>query len=93
MKQQPSMLPGPAVHGCYLVSFRFLCDIHSIYSEVILYSPSQFDAHLAKQSAIVALLVSAQKVAEMPQPPRRPFLYCFLEKTPPSFGSILKRRN
>ena len=31
-KQQPSMLPGPAVPGCCLVSFRFLCDIHSIHS-------------------------------------------------------------
>ena len=30
-KQQPSMLPGPAVSGCCLVSFRFLCDIHSVY--------------------------------------------------------------
>ena len=31
--QQPSMLlPGPAVSGCCLVSFRFLCDIHSIHS-------------------------------------------------------------
>ena len=29
-KQQPSMLPGLAVPGCCLVSFRFLCDIHSI---------------------------------------------------------------
>ena len=31
-KQQPSMLPGPAVPGCCLVSFRFLCDIHSIHT-------------------------------------------------------------
>ena len=31
-KQQSSMLPGPAVPGCSLVSFRFLCDIHSIHS-------------------------------------------------------------
>ena len=31
-KQQPSMLPGPAVRGCCLVSFRLLCDIHSIDS-------------------------------------------------------------
>ena len=31
-KQQPSMLPGPAVPGCCLVSFCFLCDIHSIHS-------------------------------------------------------------
>ena len=29
---QPSMLPGPAVPGCCLVSFCFLCDIHSIHS-------------------------------------------------------------
>ena len=27
-KQQPSMLLGPAVPGCCLVSFHFLCDIH-----------------------------------------------------------------
>ena len=33
-KQQPSMLPGPAVPGCCLVNFHFLCDIHSV-----LYSP------------------------------------------------------
>ena len=26
-KQQPSMLPGPAVPGCCLVSFNFLCAI------------------------------------------------------------------
>ena len=26
-KQKPSMLPGPAVPGCRLVSFRFLCVI------------------------------------------------------------------
>ena len=31
-KQQPSMLPGPAVPGCCLVSFHFLCNIHSIHS-------------------------------------------------------------
>ena len=31
-KQQPSMLPGPAVPGCCLVYFHFLCDIHSIHS-------------------------------------------------------------
>ena len=31
-KQQPSMLPGPAVPCCCLVSFCFLCDIHSIHS-------------------------------------------------------------
>ena len=31
-KQQASMLPGPAVPGCYLVYFRFLCDIYSIHS-------------------------------------------------------------
>ena len=31
-KQQPSMLPGPAVPGCCLVYFCFLCDIHSIHS-------------------------------------------------------------
>ena len=31
-KQQPSMSPGPAVPGCCLVSFPFLCDIHSIHS-------------------------------------------------------------
>ena len=31
-KQQPSMLPCPAVPGCCLVSFHFLCDIHSIHS-------------------------------------------------------------
>ena len=31
-KQQPIMLPGPAVPGCCLVSFGFLCDIHSIHS-------------------------------------------------------------
>ena len=31
-KQQPSMLPGPPVPGWCLVSFRFLCDIHSIHS-------------------------------------------------------------
>ena len=30
-KQQPSMLPGPAVPGCCLVSFCSLCDIHSIH--------------------------------------------------------------
>ena len=29
-KQQPSMLPCPAVPGCCLVSFLFLCDIHSV---------------------------------------------------------------
>ena len=26
-KQQPSMLPGTAVHGCFLVSLHFLCYI------------------------------------------------------------------
>ena len=31
-KQQPSMLPSLAVTGCCLVSFCFLCDIHSIHS-------------------------------------------------------------
>ena len=31
-KQQPSMLPGPAMPGCCLVSFHFLSDIHSIHS-------------------------------------------------------------
>ena len=31
-KQHPSMLSGPAVPGCCLVSFCFLCDIHSIHS-------------------------------------------------------------
>ena len=31
-KQQPSMLTGPAVPGCCLVYFCFLCDIHSIHS-------------------------------------------------------------
>ena len=31
-KQQPSMLPSPAVSGCCLVSFCFLCDIHFIHS-------------------------------------------------------------
>ena len=31
-KQQPKMLPGPAVPGCCLVSFCFLCDIHSVQS-------------------------------------------------------------
>ena len=30
-KQQPSMLPGPAVPGCCFVSFCFMCDIHSVY--------------------------------------------------------------
>ena len=27
-KQQPIMLPGPAVPGCCLVSFHFMCHIH-----------------------------------------------------------------
>ena len=31
-KQQPIMLPGPAVPGCSLVSFRFMWDMHSIHS-------------------------------------------------------------
>ena len=31
-KQQPNMLPSPAVPGCCIVSFHFLCDIHSIHS-------------------------------------------------------------
>ena len=31
-KQHPSMLPCPAVPGSCLVSFCFLCDIHSVYS-------------------------------------------------------------
>ena len=31
-KQQPRMLPGPAVPGSCLVSFHFLCNIHSIHS-------------------------------------------------------------
>ena len=31
-KQEPSMLPSPAVPGCCLVSFHFLCDIHYIHS-------------------------------------------------------------
>ena len=31
-KQQPSMLPGPDVLGCCLVSFSFLCDIYSSHS-------------------------------------------------------------
>ena len=31
-KQQPSMLPGPAVSGYCLVSLCFLCDIHPIHS-------------------------------------------------------------
>ena len=38
-KQNPSMFPGPAVPGCCLVSFCFLCDIHSIHSV-------QFAAHV-----------------------------------------------
>ena len=29
-KQQPSMLPGPAVPGCCLISFHFLLAIHPI---------------------------------------------------------------
>ena len=32
-KQQPSMLPGPAVPGCCLVSFHFLCCI--LYSRSV----------------------------------------------------------
>ena len=32
VKQQSSMMPGPAVPGCCLVSFCFLCDMHSIHS-------------------------------------------------------------
>ena len=31
-KQHTSMSPGPSVPGCFLVSFHFLCDIHSIHS-------------------------------------------------------------
>ena len=31
-KQQSSMLPGQAVPGCCIVSFCFLCHIHSIHS-------------------------------------------------------------
>ena len=30
IKQQPSMLPGPAVPGCCLISFHFLWAIHPI---------------------------------------------------------------
>ena len=30
IKQQPSMLPGPALPGCCLVSFHFLWAIHPI---------------------------------------------------------------
>ena len=30
IKQQPSMLPGPAVSGCCLVSFHFMWAIHPI---------------------------------------------------------------
>ena len=30
IKQQPSMLPGPAVPGCCLFSFHFLWAIHPI---------------------------------------------------------------
>ena len=33
-KQQPSMLPGPAVPGWCLVTFYFLCDNYSIHSVV-----------------------------------------------------------
>ena len=30
-KQQPSMLPGPAVRGCCLISFHFLWAIRPIF--------------------------------------------------------------
>ena len=30
---QPSMLPGPAVAGCCLVSLRLLGDIHSVHTQ------------------------------------------------------------
>ena len=33
-KQHPSILPGPAVPDCCLVSYCFLCDIHSNHSVV-----------------------------------------------------------
>ena len=33
-KQQPSILPDPAVPGCCFVAFRFPCDIHTIHSVV-----------------------------------------------------------
>ena len=35
-KQQPAMLPCPAVSGCCLVSFCFLFDIQSIHSVIIM---------------------------------------------------------
>ena len=34
-KQQPSMLPGPAVPGCCLVSLCFLCDITTLHSHLL----------------------------------------------------------
>ena len=38
IKQQPSMLPGPAVPGSYLASFHFLWAIHPIRPVHLLYS-------------------------------------------------------
>ena len=38
-KLELSMLPGPAVPGCRLVSFRFLCDIHSVRSATVRLHP------------------------------------------------------
>ena len=47
-KQQPSMLPCPAVPGCCLVSFRFLCDMHSKHS--MYFELQQFNVEVYKQA-------------------------------------------
>ena len=49
-KQQPSMLPCPAVSGCCLVSFCFLCDIHSIHSVKDDYTMSYDSTHKFKST-------------------------------------------
>ena len=55
-KQQPSMLPGPAVPFCCLVSFCFWCDIHSIHSVI----------------CIAQLLFQCQQKLACPRPDRPP---------------------
>ena len=52
-KQQPSMLPCPAVTDCCLVSFHFLCDIHSVQLRCSLRLQSQKNIGLLTGSFLV----------------------------------------
>ena len=60
-KQQPTMLPGTAVHGCFLVSLHFLCYIQCSHSVASMTKAKK--AERERESNILSVAVGRSSIS------------------------------